>query len=180
MNLIGRIGEKNFLGKRAQNKKKKGNRQLQSHPHFFAFLHPHSFHPNKKGRGNHTMPSHSTRTVTPTMFLKNILSSKRHRRVILVLLVLFIAAILTFNLYQPRPHWKRRTPLAPYGLDSTEKPITRESNKYRGKTQAVEIEVPASTWKCTDDDLTEDEKKTERNERTRQCFVENLCVDRQG
>ncbi|KAF9391916.1 hypothetical protein CPB97_005043 [Podila verticillata] len=126
------------------------------------------------------MPSYPTRTASPTMFLKNILSSKRHRRVLLVLLILIIAASLSFNLYQPRPHWRRRTPLAPYGLDSTEKPITQENNKYRGKTQAVEIDVPASTWKCTDDDLSEDEKKTERNERTRQCFVENLCVDRQG
>jgi len=124
------------------------------------------------------MPSHST--ATPAMILKNTLNSKRHRRVLLVLLILLIATFLTFTLYQPRPSWRRRSREAPYGLDHSGNPITQENHKWRGKTQAEEIEIPSATWTCTDDDLSQVEKNTKRNKRSRQCVVRNLCLDRQG
>ncbi|KAF9914349.1 hypothetical protein BX616_008476 [Lobosporangium transversale] len=58
--------------------------------------------------------------------------------------------------------------------------IPREKNVWRGNTQAFEVEVPPTTWTCTDDGLSEQEKNTEKNRRTRQCIVENLCIDRKG
>ncbi|KAF9340853.1 hypothetical protein BGX26_008855, partial [Mortierella sp. AD094] len=69
---------------------------------------------------------------------------------------------------------------APFGFDSASKPITKENHRWRGNTEAREIEIPAATWTCTDDHLSEEEKKLPKNRRARQCVVENLCVDREG
>lgn len=124
------------------------------------------------------MPSHST--ATPAMILNNALSSRRHRRVLLALLILLIAASLTFTMFQPRPNWKHESRKALYGLDNSGKAITPENNEWRGKTQAIEIEIPPATWTCTDDGLSTKEKNTKRNRRSRQCVVRNLCVDRKG
>ncbi|KAG0035620.1 hypothetical protein BGZ82_005205 [Podila clonocystis] len=105
------------------------------------------------------------------MILNNTLSSRRHRRVLLALLILVIAASLTFTLYQPRPNWKHESRKAIYGLDNSEKPITPENNEWKGKTRAIEINIPPATWTCTDDDLPTEEKNTKRNRRSRQCVV---------
>ncbi|KAF9099679.1 hypothetical protein BGX27_000540 [Mortierella sp. AM989] len=51
---------------------------------------------------------------------------------------------------------------------------------WRGKTVAQQVEIPEATWTCTDDHLSEEEKNSKSNRRTRQCVVENLCVDRRG
>ncbi|KAF9353059.1 hypothetical protein BGX26_009158 [Mortierella sp. AD094] len=67
-----------------------------------------------------------------------------------------------------------------YGFDSTNRPISKENNIWRGKTVAHEVEIPEATWTCTDDHLSEKEKDTKDNRRTRQCVVENMCVDRSG
>ncbi|KAG0337208.1 hypothetical protein BG004_007741 [Podila humilis] len=131
------------------------------------------------------------------MIFSNLLSSRRHRRFILTLLVIAICSFVTFTLYQPRPYWKHRTQDAPYGLDTSKQPITQENHRWKGKTQAAEIYIPDSTWTCTEDEPSEEDpsdnnneseddkdkkikKKAERNERTKQCVIENLCVDRQG
>ncbi|KAF9353057.1 hypothetical protein BGX26_009156 [Mortierella sp. AD094] len=67
-----------------------------------------------------------------------------------------------------------------FGFDSASIPITKENHLWRGNTEAREIEIPAATWTCTDDHLSEEEKRLPKNRRTRQCVVENLCVDRKG
>ncbi|KAG0011265.1 hypothetical protein BGZ80_000805 [Entomortierella chlamydospora] len=67
-----------------------------------------------------------------------------------------------------------------YGFDSSNRPISQENNLWRGKTVAQEVEIPEATWTCTDDHLPEKEKDTKDNRRTRQCVVENMCVDRSG
>ncbi|KAG0277195.1 hypothetical protein BGZ95_006331 [Linnemannia exigua] len=51
---------------------------------------------------------------------------------------------------------------------------------WRGATFAREIEIPDATWTCNDQDLTSIEKESKSNKRSRQCIVQNLCVDRQG
>ncbi|KAF9168977.1 hypothetical protein BGX21_001067 [Mortierella sp. AD011] len=67
-----------------------------------------------------------------------------------------------------------------YGFDSSDRLISRENNLWRGKTVAHEVEIPETTWTCTDDHLPEKVKDTKDNRRTRQCVVENMCVDRSG
>ncbi|KAF9303902.1 hypothetical protein BGZ74_002821 [Mortierella antarctica] len=83
-------------------------------------------------------------------------------------------------MFQSRPNWKHESRKALYGLDNSGKAITPENNEWRGKTQAIEFEIPPATWTCTDDGLSTKEKNTKRNRRSRQCVVRNLCVDRKG
>lgn len=51
---------------------------------------------------------------------------------------------------------------------------------WRGGTSAYDFVLPEGTWTCTDDGLSEAAKSTQYNKRSRQCVVENLCVDRKG
>ncbi|KAI1321228.1 hypothetical protein EDD11_007794 [Mortierella claussenii] len=67
-----------------------------------------------------------------------------------------------------------------FGFDGNERPITAQNNHWRGPTVARPIELPEATWTCTDDHLSERDKETKSNRRSRQCIVQNLCVDRKG
>ncbi|KAF9573411.1 hypothetical protein EC968_008593 [Mortierella alpina] len=67
-----------------------------------------------------------------------------------------------------------------FGLDSNWRPISAQNNRWRGQTVARPIEIPEATWTCTDDHLSEQDKETKSNRRSRQCVVENLCIDRKG
>ncbi|KAF9102016.1 hypothetical protein BGX29_005005, partial [Mortierella sp. GBA35] len=58
--------------------------------------------------------------------------------------------------------------------------VSEQNNRWRARTVAKEIEIPDATWTCTDDGLSEAEKDTKKNKRSRQCVVKNLCVDRKG
>ncbi|KAK3817973.1 MAG: hypothetical protein J3R72DRAFT_42831 [Linnemannia gamsii] len=59
---------------------------------------------------------------------------------------------------------------------SIPEPIT----PWKGTTVARQIDIPDATWTCTDDILPLKERETQSNKRSRQCVVQNLCVDRQG
>ncbi|KAF9956451.1 hypothetical protein BGZ72_002775 [Mortierella alpina] len=111
--------------------------------------------------------------------MSHILTTRRGRRFLLVFLVLFVGYLLMLALSH-----SQGIHLGPYGgyfgLDSNWKPITAQNNQYRGQTVAGPIELPDATWTCTDDHLSEQDKETKSNRRTRQCVVENLCVDRKG
>ncbi|KAF9543077.1 hypothetical protein EC957_001291 [Mortierella hygrophila] len=65
-------------------------------------------------------------------------------------------------------------------LDSDGNRFLEQNNVWRARTVAQEIEIPDSTWTCTDDGLSQTEKDTKKIKRSRQCVVKNLCVDRQG
>ncbi|KAF9089305.1 hypothetical protein BGX29_012122 [Mortierella sp. GBA35] len=65
-------------------------------------------------------------------------------------------------------------------VDIHGKPVMEKNNRWRGHTIAKEVEIPDATWTCTDDNLSQEEKDTQKNRRTRQCVVQNLCVDRKG
>ena len=58
--------------------------------------------------------------------------------------------------------------------------ISLSESQYTGKTAAYDFELPEGTWTCTDDHLSQESKDTKYNRRSRQCIVENLCVDRKG
>ncbi|KAG0000797.1 hypothetical protein BGZ79_005453 [Entomortierella chlamydospora] len=102
-----------------------------------------------------------------------VLTSRRNRHYFLVLLLTSLGMLLILS--QPKSYEE-----APFGFDHASRPITTENNHWRGNTKAREIEIPAATWTCTDDHLSEEEKELPKNRRTRQCVVENLCVDREG
>lgn len=105
-----------------------------------------------------------------------ILNSRRNRHYFLVLLVLSLGSLIFITQSQSSfPEGE-----APFGFDSTSTPITKENNHWRGNTVAREIEIPAASWTCTDDHLSKEEKDMPGNRRTRQCVIENLCVDRKG
>ncbi|KAG0198106.1 hypothetical protein BGX28_008422 [Mortierella sp. GBA30] len=109
------------------------------------------------------------------------LGSRRNRRYFLILLIVAICSFLAFSFSLNRSHSRQWYNInAPFGLDSTNKPITEKNQRYRGNTKAANIEIPASTWTCTDDSLSYAERDTSKIKRSRQCVVENLCVDRKG
>ncbi|GJJ77388.1 hypothetical protein EMPS_09747 [Entomortierella parvispora] len=84
------------------------------------------------------------------------LISRTRRRFILVLLIFAISFILLLSI----------------GMSS--------GDDWRGGTAAYDFELPEGSWTCTDDGLSDAAKSTEYNKRSRQCVVENLCVDRKG
>lgn len=120
------------------------------------------------------------RSVTTTAH--NLMTTRKIRRYFLVFIILTIGAILTFTLNHSsfRLGSYMSSSEKYFGLDSEEKPITAQNNRWGGRTTARDIELPEATWTCTDDHLSENEKDTKKNRRTRQCIVQNLCVDRQG
>lgn len=112
------------------------------------------------------------------MFLRIVPTARRSRRYLLVILIFAIGILILTSDYS-----SRILPLGSvvyFGLDSNWKPITAQNNRWRGYTVAGELELPEATWTCTDDHLSEQDRDTKTNRRSRQCIVENLCVDRQG
>ncbi|KAF9322440.1 hypothetical protein BGZ91_004328 [Linnemannia elongata] len=112
------------------------------------------------------------------MFLRIVPTARRSRRYLLVILIFAIGILILTSDYS-----SRILPLGSvvyFGLDSNWKPITAQNNRWRGDTVAGELELPEATWTCTDDHLSEQDRDTKTNRRSRQCIVENLCVDRQG
>ncbi|KAK3823848.1 MAG: hypothetical protein JOS17DRAFT_272892 [Linnemannia elongata] len=69
-------------------------------------------------------------------------------------------------------------PTPAFDIDGNQ--VLEPNNRWRARTVAKEIEIPDSTWTCTDDGLSQSEKDTQKIKRTRQCVVKNLCVDRKG
>ncbi|KAF8937994.1 hypothetical protein BGZ47_008761 [Haplosporangium gracile] len=65
-------------------------------------------------------------------------------------------------------------------IDIDEHEVLEQNNRWRARTVAKDIEIPDSTWTCTDDELSQTEKDTQKIKRSRQCVVKNLCVDRKG
>jgi hypothetical protein len=112
----------------------------------------------------------------------NVMGTRKIRRYFLVFIILTIGGVLMFTLnHSSSFRFGSYTSSGEYfGLDSDEKPITAQNNRWGGQTVARDIELPEATWTCTDDHLSEKEKDTKANRRTRQCVVQNLCVDRQG
>ncbi|KAG0366295.1 hypothetical protein BC939DRAFT_5868 [Gamsiella multidivaricata] len=110
----------------------------------------------------------------------NIISSRKSRRHLLLVLLFSIIIFLFLTFQQSSVVLDLGSYGGFYGFDSSRRPITRENHQYRGKTVARLVEIPEATWTCTDDHLSEEEKDTQSNRRTRQCVVENLCVDRKG
>ncbi|KAF8936068.1 hypothetical protein BGZ58_004629 [Dissophora ornata] len=109
----------------------------------------------------------------------NVLSSRRSRRVCPVLSV-FICVLLLVTSLHSLEIIDLRVYSGLYDVDSTKKPILEQNNHWRGRTVIQEIEVPDATWTCTDDGQSEEEKELKKNRRSRQCVVQNLCVDRKG
>ncbi|KAG0050332.1 hypothetical protein BGZ83_004876 [Gryganskiella cystojenkinii] len=79
-----------------------------------------------------------------------------------------------------QPRWRESFSLVlgPEDWTSTDKTESRAT--YTGKTVAQNFDLPEATWTCTDDGLSANEKETPLNKRSRQCVVQNLCVDRKG
>lgn len=74
----------------------------------------------------------------------------------------------------------RQTPPKAPTFDIDGNQVLEQNNRWRADTVAKEIEIPDSTWTCTDDGLSQTEKDTTKIKRSRQCVVKNLCVDRKG
>ncbi|KAF9149067.1 hypothetical protein BG015_009152 [Linnemannia schmuckeri] len=105
--------------------------------------------------------------------LKNFLVMKRCRRFVLTLPI-FVGIILILSL---------QTHLSQYNnnnVDIKGRPFLEHNNHWRPPTVARPTEVPDATWTCTGDDLPDNEKDSSKNRRSRQCVVQNLCVDRKG
>ncbi|KAF9293450.1 hypothetical protein BGZ88_005348 [Linnemannia elongata] len=114
--------------------------------------------------------------------IRNRMATRNIRRFYLVLLIFTVGGVLMFT-----PNHSSSISLGSlssssryFGIDSEDKPVTAQNNRWGGQTVARDIELPEATWTCTDDDLSEQEKETTTNQRSRQCVVQHLCVDRQG
>ncbi|KAF9941267.1 hypothetical protein BGZ67_005502 [Mortierella alpina] len=114
------------------------------------------------------------------MTMSHILTTRKSRRFLLIFLILSVGCILMIMLNHSQGSLSFESYSGYFGLDSNWKPITAENSRWRGQTVAKPIELPEATWTCTDDDLAEQDKETKLNRRSRQCVVENLCVDRKG
>lgn len=114
--------------------------------------------------------------------IRNRMATRNIRRFYLVLLIFTVGGVLMFTLNHSSSI--RLGSLSSssryFGIDSEDKPVTAQNNRWGGQTVARDIELPEATWTCTDDDLSEQEKETTTNQRSRQCVVQHLCVDRQG
>ncbi|CAO3568672.1 unnamed protein product [Mortierella alpina] len=113
------------------------------------------------------------------MLLRIVPTARKSRRFLLVILIFSFGIFFLTSDYS-----SRILPLGSsvvyFGLDSSWKPITAQNNRWRGDTVAGELELLEATWTCTDDHLSDQDRDTKANRRSRQCIVENLCVDRQG
>ncbi|KAK3818243.1 MAG: hypothetical protein JOS17DRAFT_382409 [Linnemannia elongata] len=109
-------------------------------------------------------------------------STRNIRRIFPVLLIFAIGGVLMFSFDHSSSIRLGSSFFSSgyFGLDSEDKPVTAQNNRWGGQTVASDIELPEATWTCTDDDLSEQEKETRTNQRSRQCVVQHLCVDRQG
>ncbi|KAG9066413.1 hypothetical protein KI688_001639 [Linnemannia hyalina] len=114
--------------------------------------------------------------------IHNLMAPKIIRRYFLVLLIFTIGSVVLFT-FSHSLSIRLGSSFSSseyFGLDSKDKPIIAQNNRWGGQTVARDIELPEATWTCTDDDLSEQEKETTTNRRSRQCVVQHLCVDRQG
>ncbi|KAF9921848.1 hypothetical protein FBU30_008085 [Linnemannia zychae] len=51
---------------------------------------------------------------------------------------------------------------------------------WKGDTAPHKLDIPDATWTCTDDDQPASQRDSKSNRRSRQCIVQNICVDRKG
>ena len=117
---------------------------------------------------------HSRPMSKPARYLASVLSCTRtKRRAVLIGLILSTGVILLFSLGQSMDLALGR------GNSGNNANISPEA-PWTAKTYAQDFELPEATWTCTDDDLSESEQKSKPNKRSRQCIVENFCVDRKG
>lgn len=124
------------------------------------------------------MDAHKASLASNLIMVKNFLAMKRSRRILLALLI-FIGIFLIISLQTLNVVDLRN--LSQYNnVDSNGKPFLEQNNRWRPSTVARIVQVPDSTWTCTDDGLSASEKDTRKNKRSRQCIVQNLCVDRKG
>jgi hypothetical protein len=112
--------------------------------------------------------------------MSHILTTRRSRRFLLVFIILSVGSVIMLILNNSQGSLDLGSYGGYFGLDSNWKPITAQNSRWRGPTVAGPIELPEATWTCTDDHLAEQDKETKSNRRSRQCIVENLCVDRKG
>ncbi|KAG0293340.1 hypothetical protein BGZ96_002995 [Linnemannia gamsii] len=110
--------------------------------------------------------------------VKNFLAIKHSRRFFLALPI-FVTIFLIISL-QTLDVVDLRNLSQHNNVDTNGKPFLEQNNRWRPSTVARIIQVPDSTWTCTDDGLSASEKDTSKNRRSRQCVVKNLCVDRKG
>ncbi|KAG0243258.1 hypothetical protein BGX31_010980 [Mortierella sp. GBA43] len=110
----------------------------------------------------------------------NILTTRKSRRFLIVFFILSIGYVIVFALNHPQGVLGLGSYGGYYGLDMNWKQITAQNNEWRGGTAAGPVELPEATWTCTDDDMNEKDKESKTNRRSKQCVVQNLCVDRKG
>ncbi|KAF9547578.1 hypothetical protein EC957_008234 [Mortierella hygrophila] len=82
--------------------------------------------------------------------IHNLMEPKIIRRYFLVLLIFTIGGVLIFTLNHSLSIRLGSSFSSPeyFGLDSKDKPITAQNNRWGGQTVARDIELPEATWTC--------------------------------
>ncbi|GJJ76129.1 hypothetical protein EMPS_08488 [Entomortierella parvispora] len=102
-------------------------------------------------------------------------ATRTKRRAVLIGLILSTGLVLLISLGQSMDGVSRR------GNSGSDNDANAAPDApWTAETKAQDFKLQEATWTCTDDDLSRSEQESKSNRRSRQCVVENFCVDRKG
>ncbi|KAF9123256.1 hypothetical protein BGW39_009139, partial [Mortierella sp. 14UC] len=124
--------------------------------------------------------SQSTTPLAPCFTIVKIFLSRRRPRRFFLALPIIIGMTLILSLLGLNPINLRDLSEDSSFSNNHWWPFSQPYIPYTGPTVAREVEIPDATWTCTDDNLSPSERESKSNRRSRQCVVQNFCVDRKG